>query len=191
MIQGMGKSVCKDGMDSEQDEIASVGESDSQDDGSEYQDHQQPDSANHEFYSQVDHGDRDSKDISTYNNPQTEANRDGGDNPGANDHTLSELLSQAVFGEVEKIAKPSGIGGRNFNIRAHMRLDTDDPEDEQLYREIMVRYSNILSEYFALIILYRPQCVTGPTTFWTLVCPCIPRINTRYDLLRQMYVFLT
>ena len=51
MIQGMGKSVCKDRIDSEQDDITSVGESDSQDDSSEYQDHQQPDSTNHEFYS--------------------------------------------------------------------------------------------------------------------------------------------
>ena len=52
--------------------------------------------------------------------------------------TLTELINQAAFGEVEKIPKPSGTGGRNFNIRVHMGLDTGEPDDKQLYREIMV-----------------------------------------------------
>ena len=127
----------------EQDAVESVGETDSQEDGSEYQDDydQQPDDVNNMFDAQANNEDHDvrpnAKDILTYN-PQTEANEDNGDNTEANEYTLSELINQAVFGEVEKIAKPTGTGSRNFDIHAHMRLDTNDTEDEQLYNEFMV-----------------------------------------------------
>jgi hypothetical protein len=36
------------------------------------------------------------------------------------------------------IPKPKGTGGRNFNIRLHMGLNTGEEDNKQWYREILV-----------------------------------------------------
>jgi hypothetical protein len=90
------------------------------------------------------------------------------------EYTLSDLVNRSTLGEViEKILKPEGTGGRDFNIRIHMGLDTGEADDKEWYRDILV-------SFYAFVTTLLIGIFEATIQFW-----CDKLLDTRLSLCWQ------